>query len=303
MSSSVANIRIEPVDVSWRDYESECWDFTNATASGLGGKYVYITSAAGVLNYIWFDENNTDVDPAPGGGAVAIEVNYAAAATPAAIATAFNTAVGAATGYDCTLDASGLVATSIRTAFGACTDSTVGNVGALIALTKVSEGKDVYLGLLDGDVEVSFEEATLPLTAHQTGTTLLADLRQGVNATVALTLKESDNAIRQTLFAGTAGGAVVGGTSTVYGWGDKKQGLSTVIDAARLILHPVALADADLSRDMCFWKAYPLINSIVFSGENPEVMAIEFKCYIDSRKADGINLFMFGDHTQAGLDA
>jgi hypothetical protein len=167
----------------------------------------------------------------------------------------------------------------------------------------VSDGKDVYLGLLEGDVEVAFEEATLELTAHQTGVTLLADLRQGVNATVSLTLKESDNTLRQTLFAGTAGGSVVGTSSTVYGWGDIKQGLSTIVQAGRLIMHPVALADADLSRDMCFWKAYPLISSITFSGENPEVMAIEFKCYIDSSKASGINLFMFGDHTQTGLTA
>lgn len=301
MSSSVANIRIEPVDVSWRDYESECWDFTNATAAGLGGKYVLIDTPT-VAYYVWFDENNTDTDPAVV-GRTAISVDYAASAAATVIATAFNAAVAAAAGLDATLDASALVSTSVRTAFGACPDSTVGNVGALISLTKVTEGKDVYLGLLDGDVEVSFEEATLPLTAHQTGTTLLADLRQGVNATVSLTLKESDNAIRQTLFAGTAGGSVVGTTSTVYGWGDKKQGLSSIIDAARLILHPVALDDADMSRDMCFWKAYPLISSIVFSGENPEVMAIEFKCYIDDRKASGINLFMFGDHTQTGLTA
>ena len=297
----VANIRIEPVDATWKDYESESWDFTNATAAGLGGKYVVLTNAAGTLFYAWFDENNTDVDPAPGG--TAIEVNYAAAATPAAIATAFNTAVGAATGFDATLDTSGLISTSIRTAFGSCTDSTVGNVGALIALTKQTDGKDVYLGLLEGDVSVSFEETTLELTAHQTGTTLLADLRQGVSATISLTLKESDNTLRQTMFAGTAGGSVVGGSSTVYGWGNLKQGLSSIVEAGRLILHPVALADADLSRDMCFWKAYPLISSIVFSGENPEIMEIEFKCYIDTGKAEGINLFMFGDHTQAGLTA
>jgi hypothetical protein len=297
---TVENIRIEPMDCTWRDYESESWNFTNATASGLGGKYVLIDNAAGTGFYVWFDENNTDTDPAIG-GRTAISVDYAASASATTIATAFQVAVAAATGFDATID--GLVVTSIRTAYGVCTDSTVGDAGAYISYTQVSDGKDVYLGYLDGDISVELEESTLELNSHQTGTTLLADLRQGVNATISLTLKESDNTLRQAMFSGTAGGAVAGATSTVYGWGNIKQGLSTIVQAGRLIMHPVALGASDYSRDFCAWKAYPLINSIVFSGENPEVMEIEFKCYIDTSKAAGINLFMFGDHTQAGLTA
>ena len=87
--SSVANIRIEPVDVYWKEFEQECWDFESATAAGLGGKYVVLYNAAGTGFYAWFDENNTDVDPAPG-GLTAIEVNYAASASASAIATAFS---------------------------------------------------------------------------------------------------------------------------------------------------------------------------------------------------------------------
>lgn len=301
MSSSVANIRIEPVDVSWKQYEQEQFDFTNATASGLGGQYVVLYLPTGSGYYAWFDEDNTDADPAPGGGLTAIEVNYAASATAAAIATAFEAAVDAVAGFDGAV--TGAVVTITRTSFGTVTDSTVGTT-TTVALTKCQDGKDVYLGLLDGDVEVAFEEATLELTAHQTGTTLLADLRQGVNATVTLNLKESDNALRKEMFTGSAGGAFTpGGGTELYGWGNLKQGLSSVIDAGRLIMHPVALADADLTRDLCFWLAYPLIQSITFSGENPEIMSIEFKCYIDMAKPEGINLFAFGDHTQAGITA
>ena len=298
--SSVANIRIEPVDVSWQEYEQECWDFTNVTAAGYGGKYVVAYNAAGVGFYFWGDENNTDVDPAPG-GLTGVSIEYAAAASATVIATAFKTAIDGTSGFNATID--GLFVTSVRTAFGTCTDSTIGNAGAFIAVTKEADGKDVYLGLLSGDVAVTFEEATLELTAHQSSTSIRADLRQGVNATVALTLQESDTPLRKSMFTGTAGGAITGGTSEVFGWGSIKQGLSTITDAGRLIMHPVALDDSDLSRDLCFWKAYPLISSLTFSGENPEVMEIEFKCYLDDSKYAGINLFSFGDHTQTGLDA
>lgn len=299
--SSVANIRIEPVDVYWQIEEKEQWDFTNATASGLGGKYVVLYNAAGSGFYAWFDENNTDVDPAPGGGLTAIPVDYAASASASAIASAFSTAVGAATGFDSSVD--GVLVESVRTAVGSVTDSTVGNAGAYVSLTKCQDGKDVYLGLLEGDVSVTTEESTLEVTAHQRGTTVLADLRQGINATVGLTLKESDNALRKSMYTGSAGGAFTpsGGTE-LFGWGSLKQGLSTITDAARLIMHPVALDTSDKTRDLCFWKSYPLINTLVFSGENPETMEIEFKCYLDEERPTGINLFAFGDHTQAGIE-
>ena len=300
MANSVANIRIEPVDVYWQIEEQECWDFTNATAAGIGGKYVTLTNAAGTAFYAWFDENDTDADPAPGG--TAIEVNYAAGATATAIATAFQAAVDAATGFDATID--GLVVTSVRTAIGSVTDSTVGDAGNFVALTKTQDGKDQYLGLLSGDVAVSTEESTLELTAHQSGTTVRADLRQGVNATVALTLQESDTALRKAMYTGSAGGAFTpGGGTEIFGWGNKKLGQSSVVDAARLILHPVALAAGDKSRDMCFWKSYPLISTLTFSGENPETMEIEFKCYLDDSRPSGVNLFSFGDWSQAGITA
>lgn len=300
MSSSVANIRIEPVDVYWKQYEQEQWDFTDATASGLGGKYVVMYLPTGAGYYAWFDENNTDTDPAPGGGLTAIPVDYAASASASAIATAFQTAVDAVSGFNATVD--GAIVTVTRTSFGATTDATVGDVTSGITLTKCQNGKDVYLGLLDGDVSVAFEESTLELTAHQTGTSIRADLRQGNNATVSLVLKESDNPLRKNMFSNTAGGThTPSGGTELFGWGNNKQGLSTVVDAGRLVLHPVALASNDYSRDLCFWLAYPLINSITFSGENPEVMEIEFKCYIDESKPEEISLFAFGDHTQATL--
>jgi hypothetical protein len=298
MASSVSNIRIEPCNAYWKQYEQETFDFENATAAGFGGKYFLIYSAAGTAFYCWGDENNTDVDPAPGGTGISAE--YAASASASAIATAVSTAIDAISGFNCSV--SGTVVTVTRTSYGECTDSTVGNAGAYVAYTKCQNGKDVDLGLLDGDIEVSLEEQTFELTAHQSGSTLRADLRTGVSATIKMSLKESDNPLRKNMFKHTAGGNYTPTDSDVFGWGSVKQGLNTVIDAGRLVLHPVALSASDYTRDMVFWLAYPIINSIVFSGENPEMMEIEFKCYLDSTKDSRVSLFMIGDHTQAALN-
>jgi hypothetical protein len=298
MASSVSNIRIEPCNVNWKQYEQETFDFATATAAGIGGKYVLLYSADDAVAYFaWFDENNTDTNPAVA-SKTAIEVNYAASASASAIATAFSSAVDAVSGFNCSV--SGTVVTVTRTAYGECTDSSAGNAGLYCEVTKCQNGKNVDLGLLDGDIEVSMEEATFELTVHQTGATPRADLRTGVIANIKMSLKESDNPLRKQMFKHTAGGTYTpSGGSEVFGWGDLKQGLNTVIDAGRLILHPVALSNSDYTRDMCFWLAYPLISGITFSGENPEMMSIEFKCYLDSTKPEQVNLFMFGDHTQA----
>lgn len=299
---NVANIKIEPVDVYWKGAEKECWDFSNATASGLGGKYVVIYNAAGSGFYVWFDENNTDVDPAPGGGLTAAEVNYAASASVSAIATAFEAVVEALSGIDATID--GTCVCTTRTVDGETTDSTVGNAGAYVSMTKITDGKDVYLGLLQGDVEATLEEQMTDITAHQSGATLRTKLRQGMTATIAMTLQESDNTLREKLLTYTAGGSFTpsGGTE-LFGWGDNKLGESTFVDAAKLILHPVNLADTDYTRDWCFWKAYPLIDTITFSGENPETMSISFEVYIDDSRPTNIRMFSIGDHTQAGITA
>jgi hypothetical protein len=302
MASNVQNIRIEPMDVTWQIEEQDQWDFKDATAAGLGGKYVVMYLPTGVGYYAWFDENNTDVDPAPGGGLTAIEVNYAASASASAIATAFEAAVDAVTGFDGVVD--GTVVTITRTAVGDCADSTLGNVTSGITLTKCQDGKDVDLGSLQGDIEVSLDPATFEVKEHQSGETILAELRQGESVSITMTLQESDNPLRKALFKGTSGGTFTpsGGTE-LYGLGDSKLGFNTIIDSARLILHPVSLGGSDYSRDWCFWKAYPLIESITFSGTDPEVMSISFKCYKDDAKPSAIRIFAIGNHTQAGITA
>lgn len=293
--SSVAQIRIEPVDVTWQGPEIDCFDFSGVTASGLGGGYVLIYNSAGTAFKVWFDENDTDSEPTVS-GTTAIEVDYGAGALPAAIAAAFATAVNENASFNAYIDGSTVKVE--RAVDGEVVSTDISEAPGLVGEV-IQSGKSVYLGVLQEDVEVSLEETTLELTGHQTGTTLLADLRQGVSATITLTLQESDNPKRKTLFSNTAGGTYTpsGGTE-VFGWGNLKQGMSTITDAVKLVLHPVALEASDRSRDLCFFKAYPLIDTLTFSGENPETLSISFKAYIDQDRPKGVNLFAFGDHTQ-----
>lgn len=87
------------------------------------------------------------------------------------------------------------------------------------------------------------------------------------------------------------------GSSTLSGWGKTKDFQGMLADSAKLVLHPVVKDDADFTEDFAFWKAYPMLNSITKSGENPQMAEITFKVFPDSAQADEVRLFAYGDHT------
>jgi hypothetical protein len=296
--AGVGNIKIEPVNVTWEIEQQETFDFSGQTAAGLGGKYVLLWSALdAVAYYAWFDEANGDVDPAPA-GKTEIEVNYSASAASTAIATAFASAVNAVTGFDAAVDSDDAnVVIVTRTAVGDTTDAEDGDT--TIAITVCQSGGSFDLGLLQGDVEFSYEETLLEVKAHQSGTQLLADLRQGTVNSVTLTMQETHAAALKEMFARSSGGVdTPSGGTEVFGVGTNRIGTNTISQARRLILHPTALESSDYSRSICFWKAYPQPESLVFSGENPQTLSVTFKTYKDDDKPEAINIWASGDYTQ-----
>jgi len=297
MASSANNIKINPVNVYWQIEASECWDFTGATAAGLGGKYVTLDLVDGTAYYIWFDENNTDTDPVVS-GRTAIPVDYAASASATAIATAFQTAVGAAVGLDATI--SGKVVTTKRVDIGEVTAPTIGNVTAGIALTVIRKGKDLDLGLLQGDIEPNVSPANLQITAHQFGMTPLASLSQGFETLELETvLLETDKAKLKEFYK-IYGGSVtpVSGTE-IFGAGTAVLGRNMLTEAARLILKPVNSVDD--TNNFNFALAIPIPSSLVFSGENPEVLNVTWQGFVDRDFNSNINAVSIGDIFQTGL--
>lgn len=294
--SSVANIRIEPVNVSWEIEQQTCVETVADVSSSLNNKYFTIRSSADAKFHVWYNVAAAGVDPAPA-NSTGIPVAISANASASAVATATQVAVDANANFKASLyDATNVIITAMTPAD--VTDSV--DFNTTFEIETIQEGGIIDLGLLDGDVEVSFEEQTFEVFAHQTGTTLRADLRQGVSAEVSLTLKESHNTLRKEIFAKASGGMhTPSGGTEVFGWGNSRQGLNTVVQSRRLVMHPVALVSGDKSRDLCFWKSYPMPESLTFSGENPEMISVTFKSYLDDTKPSGINLFGFGDWSQS----
>lgn len=298
MASSTANISISPVNVLWKIEAQECVDFTSATASGLGGKYISFYLADGTGAYAWFDENNTDTDPAPP-GLTAVSVDYAASATAGAIATAFQTAMTAATGFDAAfVSGSTLLVNVKRTAVGEV--ATYGGDATLAPVTIVRKGKNVDLGLLQGNIEPNFSPANLVLTAHQTGVTPLAALNQGFEEISCETVLLETTKSRLAQFFKIYGGTETpGGGTEVIGAGTASNGKNMLTEAARLVFKPVNAVDETQNYNIML--AVPVPSTLTFSGEDPKTLTVTWQGFVDLEFDNKFNAVAIGDVFQTGL--
>lgn len=153
------------------------------------------------------------------------------------------------------------------------------------------------LGFIDGDLDFTVEEQVVDVTAHEEGTNVLTAIRTGKSATIAMTLKETNTSLVQYIFGqgGTVDNAS-GATGNVLGWGSAKDFTQVTTQANKLVLHPKVNAANNRAEDIAAWKAYPMPESFLFSGENPSTISVSFMIYPDLTKATAFRLFVIGDH-------
>jgi hypothetical protein len=153
------------------------------------------------------------------------------------------------------------------------------------------------LGFTEGDLELTINEAVVDITAHQEGSNVLSAIRTGKNAELSLSLKETNKALLDYILSKSGSSITASGASSaVIGWGGAKDFTHVLTESAKLVLHPVANASGNYVDDIAAWKAYPMPESISFSGENPSLLNITFKIYPDSTKAKAARLLIFGNH-------
>lgn len=296
MSSSVNNVAIVPVNVYWKMEQTETWDFTGLTKAGLYGKYLNFWSALdAVAHYVWFDDNDVAVDPAPA-GKTGHAVDISAANTPAQIATAVEAVIEAIAGFD-----SSVVGNMVRigrTEVGETTESV--DVDSDVVITLTRRGRDVDLGLLQGDVETSFAPSNFMLKAHQYGPTPVAAINQGFETLECKTmLLETQKAVQKEFFKIYGGVFTPGGGTEIFGAGSVAQGKNMMVEAGRLVLKPVNASDE--TSNVNFMLAIPVPGSLVFSGENPRTLEITWQGFIDRDFNTKANAIAFGDVFQSGL--
>ena len=299
----VANIRVEPMVATYGENTAQVETITTVAdvSSSLQNKYFFMVTPAGVKHYFWFNVATLGVDPAPAGAtghAVAISAND----TAAAVATALEAVIEATTGFDSTVSGNVITVTHSTTGYAAPAvdaQSTSGTGFAFAVTTQGDLAEEV--GCVQGDIEVAFEESYVDVTCHDTGATIATQIKNGItNCEVTMGLQETTKANLKKMFVKSGNSFIpVGSSATeVFGVGQSKDFLNIYTFAKKLVLHPKRLLAGDKTEDITFFKAYPVLSSMVLSGENVRTLPVTFKVYPDTSIVNRVNLFAIGDSTQ-----
>lgn len=301
MALTVDNIKLEPMKVTFGEdvMQSENITCVADSSSSLNNKYFIFYTPGGTKHYAWLD-TGTGVDPAVSGG-TGHQVTISANATAAAVATALAAVLTAISGFDATAD--GAVVNLVGTSAGYAKPAHEGAAATGFSFQVVKYGSSsAEVGYTDGDIEIAQETTYVDVVAHQSGSEVNSQIPTGSAISVTINLKETTvNQLRKVLL-GEGNSLIPDGTGVssteVMGKGTAQQFIQTFARAQKLVLHPVVLPSSNLSRDYTFWKAFPKISSLSFSGENIQVIPVEFMIYPDYTKDSRINKMCIGDGTQ-----
>jgi len=293
---NAGNVKIAPHDAYYEAKETVCVSFAGMLPADLADTYFTIWGEDNIEYNVWFNLDGAGVAPAAAAGTL-VEVAIATGDTAESMAA---TLAGLAVG-NYTLSLDGLLVFFVNNTMlevqNVASDNTSG-----LGVDVLTRGGNVFLGLIDGDISITPSTTTASVNSHQTGTTPLSLLIQGVEATVELTLLECTKSLYNDMIR-LSGGSVFtpdGGTE-VAGYGTGAVGTSAILSARTLRLHPVSLAADDYSCDWYFWKARPEVGGITISGENPQTLPLTFTAFPDTTKESAIDVFVYGDGSQSGL--
>ena len=296
MANSVNNVQIVPVNVFWQMEQTEVFDFTGLLATGLAGKCVKIYSANDESKYYACYNTLTSLYTATA-VITKIEVAIEATDTATAIAEAFALALDA--NVDFNAKQTGATVTVARTAAGATTESVNAN-GGTVLITVARRGRDMDLGILQGDIEPSFSPSNYILTGHQYGKTPLAAFNQGFEKIeVTTTLMETHKSQLKEIYAIYGGSETPVGGTEVFGVGTISQGKNMMTEAGRVVMKPVTATDD--TKNFNIMMASPVPDSLTFSGENPRVLKVTWQGFVDREFNEKFNAIAIGDINQSGL--
>ena len=298
---TVANIKIEPMNVTWGEDVVQVATVTTRAdvASDLQNDYFFIYSALNATKYhVWYNVASGGVDPAPG-GSTAVAVAIAANATAAAVASATQAAIDALADFAASVSSNVVTVTNAAVGYASAPHEGVGTSFSFAVTTLGDAAADV--GFIDGEVEFSQAPDLVDVVAHQTGSNILSHIISGHQVELTMTLKESTvSQLRRVFVMGSGGSftpAGAGGTE-VFGVGQYNQFTQTYVKAKKLVMHPVVLASGDKSRDVTFHKVWPMLESLTYAGDAILNIPLSFKVYPDYSKQDHVEFFALGDGSQ-----
>lgn len=304
MANSVQNIKIEPADLFWEVQQLDRITAVADSAGSLNDTYflVSVPTDADVADdyYVWYNVNSAGTDPALA-GKTGIEVALATGATAIQVASATATAIDAVSAFNSSVDYSLSSRFMVQAKYAGTTGVASADSGTAtgFTFTAVRSGDKFPVGFIDGSIEIGLSEDLVDVTAQQTGSNIIERIRSGRNIdAISIPMKETSAAkIKEIVEAGGSTFTPSGGTE-LSGWGNAQDFDNVSSDSRKLVFHPVRKLSTDRSTDWCFWRAYPVIDALNFSGEDTQLLTVSFSILPDEEIRQDGRLFVYGDHTQ-----
>lgn len=151
----------------------------------------------------------------------------------------------------------------------------------------------VDLGGTLSNVTVAFKYEKAEIKADQLGTTVLDRRVSGMSVQITTELTQvQDFAIFKKAFPNMS--LLTSGMNKSIQF-SSRLGVSDYDQAQQLVLHPLNKADADLSQDWLFYKAFPSEDSeIVYGPSDQQKLKVVWTCYPDMGSSD-FRMFLHGD--------
>ena len=156
----------------------------------------------------------------------------------------------------------------------------------------------VDVGVTEGNIQVSFSEDFYNVSCHQYSGEVLDMIRTKNDVELTITIKECTTAkLKQFLnYMGKSYTPAGGGATAVSGIGLKTLRTGALANCVELTLKPIGATNN--LRNLTFWKAYPQVQSVTYSGEEAVVAEVKFMIFPDLTKVTEVSKFVYGDNSQ-----
>lgn len=284
-------ITLDPMDIVWGSREKSTIQTVADVAGDLSGTHFLLASARDVIKYYVLLDNGSALDPAPA-GRTKITVLYADNDDADTIAGFLNTAL------DALIDFNSSVSTDTVTLENSepGKSEAVTEVDSTFTFTQILASKGRDLGGTQGGIEISPETNLVDVQADQTGEQTLDQIINASNLTFSMTLLELTKENFELLLGEVAGELFTVNSKTVVGFGESKRFKNMSQFALEMRMKPVGATDND--QNWHFWKVYPVLDSIAYSGSDLSNMSVTWRALRDITKDTKINMFIRGDGTK-----
>lgn len=300
MALGADSIAIKKMKVCMGNQKTVCVTAPSGDVIGsYVGRYFSLFDAAGVEYVVWYNVDGGGADPSTG-AQVGIEVAVTSANTSEQAIALTAAAIDAVVGLCAFVSPANKLAFIYKIQeYAAAIDPVDGGFAGPTGFVyeTLKEGYFEDLGATEGDLDISLNPSFLDITCHQTGTQLVSQNLTGIAPEISVTFKECRDGVFNRLINQALGGEATVDGSTVTGFGTAKNGINVLSLTSRLILKPVENAEGDFTDSYAFLSALPLVDSILFSGENVSTITATFRAYVDqTAKATETDIIARGDH-------